>query len=77
MEARLTSFKIALFLASRVSSHAIDLFSKVVQPTGIVDLGVHALKGGANTIAVKVIGKNGRSSAQRFGLDYILLKLVP
>jgi len=63
---------VAAFDASR----EIDLYGPRVAPTGPIPLGRMRLRQGANTLAIKVTGKNDRSTGYLVGLDALVLKLV-
>jgi hypothetical protein len=54
-----------------------DFYQPDVRPTKEVDLGVHALKAGANELTVTVVGANDKAvKAYMFGLDYLKLEKV-
>jgi hypothetical protein len=54
-------------------SPVISGYDPEVKPTGPLSLGRVALKAGANTVTVEVVGKDARSTGYLFGLDGVVL----
>jgi hypothetical protein len=51
----------------------VDLYGKVIRPSGAMSLGTHTLKKGIHRLTVHVLGKNPSSSGFHFGLDELQL----
>ena len=67
--------QVQLYVNDRKTGGGIDLYSENVEPTNEIDLGPCDLIGGANRLAVEIIGANPKAKPEyMFGLDYVKIR---
>lgn len=66
---------VQLYLDSDKIGDPFDLYNPEVVPTGVVELGSHALNAGEHKLTVEIVGANDKAEkAYMFGLDYVKLE---